>query len=244
MDVSWLCRAGCQNWLNPFVILPLHSRGGEHGKGYRLPADFDLTRVWEIIFQRVKGLRCACSSLWGNVQCDPPLLNTAGHLFLRHESQWECVFGLEFLPIFTTNARNEILPSHETVIDRVHGLYQSLCSLMTPQADIASATFTPEGLLTHRAMQDMCDATYSLVWENLQQCAEQTPWLTEDQANLARMQSKALRLVGGCWDKYTHRQYAVCQRLMEERFTEATLFGDKFQIWGCADTPTVARHAP
>ena len=99
--------------------------GGGHGEAYLLPAECDLTQVREIILQRAKGLRCTCSSLWGNVQCDLPLLSTKGHLILRHGSQWECVFGPEFVPIFTMNGSNEILLSHETVIDTVHGFYQS-----------------------------------------------------------------------------------------------------------------------
>ena len=45
---------------------------GDYGNGYRLPEGYDFSNVRETIFQRVEGLRCACSSLWGTVSCDCP----------------------------------------------------------------------------------------------------------------------------------------------------------------------------
>jgi hypothetical protein len=53
------------------------------------------------------------------------------------------------VPVFAMNARNELLPSHDTVISKRHGLFQSLTLLTVPQADVLSGRFVPVSLLRH-----------------------------------------------------------------------------------------------
>ena len=68
--------------LNSFCDSAPYFSVDEHGSGYRLPVGFDLAHVKENVFQHVERLRCACKSLWGDLHCAPPLLNTTGHLIL------------------------------------------------------------------------------------------------------------------------------------------------------------------
>ena len=160
---------------------------------------------------------------------------------IRHPEQWEAVFGQTLVPIFTTKARNELLPSHDTVLANICSLSNSLKSLTVPQADLVSARLAPEGLLQHSAIQTVCDEVYKVVWAQVKKEAEATPWMTDDTAKAACLYMRTLRLSGGCWDKFTHKQYAVCQNLMERRAVSDTLFGDRFQLWGWADTPVIAQ---
>ena len=65
--------------------------------------------------------------------------------------------------------------------------------------------------------------------------------MTEDTAKTTCLYMRTLRLSGGCWDKFTVKQYAVCQNVMERRAVSDTLSGDMFQLWGWADTPVIAQ---
>ena len=205
---------------------PSYSAAG-YGKGYHLPPDWEVSQAKEVILRRVMGLRCACEGMRKEVDCTPSLSNATGHLVIRHPEQWEAVFGQTLIPIFTTNARNELLPSHDTVFANICSFSNSLKSLIVPQADLVSARLAPEGLLQHSAIQTVFqkrDEVYKVVWAQVKKEAEATPWMTEDTSKAACLYMRTLRLSGGCWDKFTHKQYAVCQDLMERRAVSDTLF--------------------
>ena len=46
--------------------------------------------------------------------------------------------------------------------------------------------------------------------------AEATPWMTEDTAKTACLYMRTLRLSGGCWDKFTHKQYSFVYDVDDE----------------------------
>ena len=197
--------------------------------------------VKTLVLQRVEGLSCLCDTVWRMVDCEPPLTNKTDHVILRHDGQWSAMLGHEMVPVLAMNARNELLPSHDTVISKTHSLFQSLASLTGPQADVLSGRFAPVSLLHHQIIQDTCDRIYELVWSQTSNTAATYPWLSEDTANEAREALRTLRIVGGCWDKMTHRQYGMCDILLEQHTLDSVLFGKKFALWGWGDTPAMAR---
>ena len=212
-------------------------------KGIALPPDWEVSQAKEVILRRVMGFRCACEGMWKEADCTPSLSNATGHLVIRHPEQchWEAFFGQTLVPIFTTNAKNELFPSHDTVLANICSLSNSLKSLTVPVADLVSARPAPKGLLQHSAIQTVCDEVYKVVWAQVKKEAEATPRMTEDTAIRACLYMRTLCLSGGCWDKFTHKQYAVCQNLMERSAVSDTLFGDRFQLWGWADGPVIAQ---
>ena len=104
-----------------------------------------------------------------------------------------------------------------------------------------SGHFAPVSLLHHQVIQDTCDRIYELVWSQTSNTAATYPWLSEDTANEAREALRTLRIVRGCWDKMTHRQYGMCDVLLEQHTLDSVLFGKKFALWGWGDTPAMAR---
>jgi hypothetical protein len=131
------------------------------------------------------------------VDCEPPLTNKTDHVILRHDRQWSAMLGHEMVPVFAMNARNELLPSHDTVISKTHSLFQSLASLTVPQADVLSGRFAPVSLLHHQIIQDTCDRIYELVWSQTSNTAATYPWLSEDTANEEGKRSGRCVLLGG-----------------------------------------------
>ena len=134
-----------------------------YGKGYRLPRDREVSQAKEVILRRVMGLPCACEGMCKEVDCTPSLSNATGHLVIRHPEQWEAVFGQTLVPIFTANAKNELLPSNDIVMANICSLSDSVKSLTVPRVDFVSARLAPEGLLQHSAIQTVCDEVYEVV---------------------------------------------------------------------------------
>ena len=93
-----------------------------------------------------------------------------------------------------------------------------------------SGRFAPVSLLHHQIIQDTCDRIYELVWSQTSNTAATYPWLSEDTANEAREALRTLRIVGGCWDKMTHRRYGMCDILLEQHTLDSVLFGKKFAL--------------
>ena len=104
-----------------------------------------------------------------------------------------------------------------------------------------SGRFAPLILLHNKIIQETCDRIYELVWSQTSSTATMYPWLSEDTANEATEAPRTLRIVGGCWDKMTHRQYGMCDVLLEQHTFDSVLFGKKFALWGWGDTPAMAR---
>ena len=159
---------------------------------------------------------------------------------MRHPEQQEAILGQTLVPIFTTNARTELLLSHDTVMANICSLSNSFKSLTVSLPDLVSARLAPEGLLQHSAIHTVFDEVYKVVWAQVKKEAKATPWMTEDTAKAACLYMRTRRLTGGYWDKFTRKQYAVCQNPMQKRAVSDTLFGDRFQLWGWADTPVIA----
>ena len=172
-----------------------------------IPQTVDIEAVKALVLQKVEGLDCLCATVWKMVDCNPPLENKCSHVILWHENQWRAVVGQEIVPVFRTNARNELLLVHASAVDKTHALYKSLASLTAPEADMPTGQFKKVGLLDHQVVQDMCDAVSTLLWTHTSDAQRSTPRLSEDTATRARDTLRTLRIVGGCWDKMT--QYGM-----------------------------------
>ena len=67
------------------------------------------------------------------------------------------------------------------------------------------------------------------------------PWLNGAQIQGLRYDVSELNLKVTVWDKNLTRLGALCSHLYDLRLLKSTIFGSRFQLWGWAESPAVAK---
>ena len=204
---------------------------------YVVPHGTDLSQVKTNVLQNLHCMQCECHTLMQH----PLLSNALGHLVIRHPWQWEALVPSPYAHVLGANARNRLWHSASSLWEawelsksQIHDCLFPVLNDACDQVHMQPLSDTADVLTD--AFQ--CVQLYNSLG------AAQAPHLSVDVAHHARSLLQQHRVVGGVFDKHLTKQYGVCRILHETRIALATIFGDRFRIYGFADSWRLAHLGP
>ena len=111
------------------------------------------------------------------------------------------------------------------------------------EAKVTPSTDAKHALLQQEDITPIIDWVRDICARDISTCALETPALEETHVDNLSSRIWDLRFRTGVWDKQLHRMSGACRVLEEERVLEAYLGGDRFVLWGVADSKPSAQAA-
>ena len=119
----------------------------------------------------------------------------------------------------------------------------ALEGLAVSQISVEKCQFVSKGIfgggIVRQAESSLWEAVRATVTTDIQAA----PWLNGAQIQGLRYDVSELNLKVTVWDKKLTRLGALCSHLYDIRLLESTIFGSRFQSWGWAESPAVAKLA-
>ena len=196
---------------------------------YVMPDGTDVSQVKTSVLHDLRCMQCECHGLMQH----PVLSNGLGYLVIRHPWQWEALVPSPFAHVLGTNARNRLWHSASSLWEAWELCKSHIHDCLFPVLNDARDQVQMQPLSDAADVSTdafRCVQLYNSVG------AAQAPHLSVDVARHARNLLQQRRVVGGVFDKNLTKQYGVCRVLHETRIASATIFGDRFLIYGFADS--------
>ena len=206
-----------------------------------LDRDFDpdtLVSVQQTVAAWVEKQACKCQHLRAEF---PALRNATGHLVLRSDEQWACLFEPLAAEFMSSNARNRTFPDAAFVHSRFEDFAKCLSDLQVPVLQSATGSFTSQSVLVEKQISVFTSEVSALTWNAIESESRGATWLTADAIAAARDTIWDLRLRTGQWDKQLHRNFGICRHLDDAKWLKNIIFGSRFSIWGWAHSVTEAK---
>ena len=196
---------------------------------YVVPTSTDLSTVRATVLHELDCMPCACHTLMQH----PLLSNALGHVVVRHPWQWEALMPSPFAHVLGTNARNRLWHSATSLWEAWELSESQIHDCLFPVLDDVQDQVHLQPLSDHADV--LADAFQCVQLYNSAGAAK-APHLSVDVAHHARTLLKQHNIVAGVFDKNLTKQYGVCKSLHEMCVASATIFGNRFRIYGFADT--------
>ena len=199
-----------------------------------------LQQVCAEALSRIKKRSCMCSHMRKG---SPNFGGFLDHVVIRSPSDWSHILEPQPVRIFTANARNQFFPDPGSLRQQLTDMTTALQELAVSQVSVERCQFVAKGIFEGGIVQQ----TESTLWEAMRTTVAQgvqlAPWLNGSQIYGLRYDVSELQLRVTVWDKKLTKLGGLCSQLYDTRLLESTIFGSRFQLWGWADSPAIARLA-
>ena len=181
---------------------------------------------------------CACDIL---LTTYPTLFNNTGHVFIRSDEQWGCLFEGPEKELVTGNSRDHLWLLKESVHDFIVESEILLKGLAIPIPSFDGSA--PQVNICPDNSSKLISLLLGALGESQSDDNKCKKHLTDDLVGNFRSTLRSLGLHGGVWDKRLTKMHAICGMLKDEKMISTILEGSRFKLWGYASSNLGAERA-
>ena len=194
------------------------------------------TKLRQLLLHCLHTRRCKCARLMRQHPC---LRNTLGHILVRRPEQWAALTQTDTSCVLSLHAHTALLPTARDTQVALNSFILSLQSItVLGLHSMDPSTVGMPGSFSSAEITDIVNEVMSLMHLDTVGDSPTSESAKAMGADL-RKQGYGMRI----WDHHSHTPALYCNYLSEQRFISDILTGDRFTVWGWADTPQRASLA-